>query len=309
MTRSFTLPTVTKVVSRQPTPTETWGTIRSSAGTNVSGGTVYEVSLTYATGADGKWSGLSRNILVLSTPTHISSDIDISAARIKFRYRNLYHDAGDNPSVNIYLATPSDIENIVAADYSNLGSTAISTPIDWDDLDADWSTFELDASGIAIIPNTDSTKFCYGVRIANYDVAGTTPPSDGSINLTNFLIAGDSQGDIVLEYDYESSPIALTTPAYPINITSATFNGLLYDWGGLETTVSFEWGLTNSYGEGTDEQVFSEVTTFEYEQGGLAGNTTYHFRAIATNSMGTYYGEDVEFTTSTQSFIPKIIFI
>jgi hypothetical protein len=31
--------------------------------------------------------------------------------------------------------------------------------------------------------------------------------------------------------------------------------------------------------------------------GGLAGNTTYHFRIVATNSVGTRYGSDRTFTT------------
>jgi hypothetical protein len=68
----------------------------------------------------------------------------------------------------------------------------------------------------------------------------------------------------------------------------------------LETTYVFEYGLTKAYGAQTaeasagnghsDVSLFAEVT-------GLQPETTYHFRAVATNSKGTVRGPDKTFTT------------
>lgn len=79
---------------------------------------------------------------------------------------------------------------------------------------------------------------------------------------------------------------------------------LFEEWGdALATTGSdardcgFEYGLTTSYGETTPteskvaEESFSQVVT------GLSPEILYHFRAFATNVLGTIYGEDETFTT------------
>lgn len=77
----------------------------------------------------------------------------------------------------------------------------------------------------------------------------------------------------------------------------AVLNGYLVDDGGEACTCGFEWGETIAYGNTTLTQ--SKVTgeSFLVIITGLDALTTYHFRAFATNSAGTAYGDDKSFTT------------
>jgi hypothetical protein len=81
----------------------------------------------------------------------------------------------------------------------------------------------------------------------------------------------------------------------------ATLLGAVVPSGGA-TEYHFEWGATSSYGNTTPagnlpagEQalaVFAELS-------GLSSGTTYHYRLVATNGLGTTTGPDQAFTTST----------
>jgi hypothetical protein len=69
----------------------------------------------------------------------------------------------------------------------------------------------------------------------------------------------------------------------------------------LPTTVHFEYGTSTSYRTATAEQdvgAGSSSTTASAGIGGLKPNTTYHFRAVATNAAGVTRGGDRSFTTS-----------
>lgn len=71
---------------------------------------------------------------------------------------------------------------------------------------------------------------------------------------------------------------------------------------GVATRAWFQWGTTASYENstvdfnmGSGTQDFPTSVTIE----GLACGTTYHFRAVASNSFGTSYGADRQWTTTT----------
>jgi len=73
---------------------------------------------------------------------------------------------------------------------------------------------------------------------------------------------------------------------------------------GLDTTYSFEFGTTTSYGRkalASDDAIGSGTEGIEATAvaGGLNGETTYHYRVAATNVAGTAYGEDKTFTTGS----------
>ncbi|MCP5105688.1 MAG: hypothetical protein GY950_20035, partial [bacterium] len=101
-----------------------------------------------------------------------------------------------------------------------------------------------------------------------------------------------------------AAPYARTDAAIPIGLTTATLTGTVNPKrfeNSLDTTVTFEYGLTNAYGSsgtaiqsplsGSVEQEVSLGLT------GLTANTTYHFRVTATNPSGTGTGADMTFTT------------
>jgi len=95
-----------------------------------------------------------------------------------------------------------------------------------------------------------------------------------------------------------SPPTVPTDPATAIGPISATPNGILNDEGLGSCDCGFEWGLDTSYGTITATEKKGTGETFSQIIGGLEPNTTYHFRAFATNIIGTSYGTDRTFTTS-----------
>ncbi|MCX6243592.1 MAG: T9SS type A sorting domain-containing protein [Bacteroidetes bacterium] len=95
-------------------------------------------------------------------------------------------------------------------------------------------------------------------------------------------------------------PIVTTTAATAVTGNAATLNGTV-NANGASATVSFEYGLTTTYGS-TVAGVPSPVTgtsAVAVSAGitGLTANTLYHFRCKGVNSNGTTNGNDMTFTT------------
>jgi len=96
------------------------------------------------------------------------------------------------------------------------------------------------------------------------------------------------------------APDVVTLPATQINQTAATLNGTVNSHN-FTNAISFEWGLTNTYGNtisAIPAQVTSTVPVEVYANlSGLAAGTTYHFRCVANHSGTITYGNDEQFTT------------
>jgi hypothetical protein len=83
--------------------------------------------------------------------------------------------------------------------------------------------------------------------------------------------------------------------------TTATLNTTVTP-NGAATTVSFQYGTTESLGSTTTGQGIgsgSSPVAVSANLTGLQANTTYYFRAVATNSQGTTTGNTLAFTTAT----------
>jgi len=98
-----------------------------------------------------------------------------------------------------------------------------------------------------------------------------------------------------------TAPTAATNAASGIGSTAATLNGTV-NANGFSTTVTFEWGLTTSYGSiatATQSPVGGSTNTaISAGLTGLTPNTTYHYRVKAVNCSPTpIYGNDLTFTT------------
>jgi len=96
---------------------------------------------------------------------------------------------------------------------------------------------------------------------------------------------------------YTVAPTVTTDPASSVEATTATLHGTLDNDGGLTCECGFEYGLDTDYGTETLTESKETGETFSQALTGLLPNTTYHFRAIATNVAGTSYGADQTFTT------------
>jgi hypothetical protein len=103
-----------------------------------------------------------------------------------------------------------------------------------------------------------------------------------------------------------NAPTATTDTASAIGPAGATLNGTVSS-NGASTSYAFDYGLTTSYGslvgcfEGDPTcQLDANASGVPVSTaiGGLACNSTYHYRIAATNLSGTTYGSDQSFTTA-----------
>jgi hypothetical protein len=134
------------------------------------------------------------------------------------------------------------------------------------------------------------------------DIAGLLPGAQ----YTFCLIAHNSVGETAI-----SSPITFTTlsaaPAVVSESASSVESGdatleAQISPDGAETKYHFEYGTTEAYGHETAEGTIEGTTgtsTVRAHITGLTPNTTYHYRAVATNSLspGGIDGPDKIFTT------------
>ena len=108
----------------------------------------------------------------------------------------------------------------------------------------------------------------------------------------------------IQEYCESGSVVVETREATDITDTTATLNGEITIAGNPEILAQgFEWKEQNasSYNVvNVSGTILTEVLT------GLTPNTTYTYRAFATTSNGTQYGEDIVFTTLLNSGIDDI---
>lgn len=92
-------------------------------------------------------------------------------------------------------------------------------------------------------------------------------------------------------------PAVTTNPASNITTSSATLNASVNP-NGLDTTVKYEYGTTTSYGKTSNSLGIGSGTSSVSAPvaiSGLAAGTTYHYKAVATNSSGSNDGSDHTF--------------
>jgi hypothetical protein len=139
------------------------------------------------------------------------------------------------------------------------------------------------------------------------DVSGGTSGARQSQGSFGTGILGDPAGaeGVVTKVQ---GPSAVTAPASAITSKGATLNGTVTPSTGAATTYVFEYGTTTAYGAkvpvpngpvGASTQAVSQAIS------GLAPNTTYHFRLVASGLGFTPAGADVSFKTPA-CIVPKL---
>jgi hypothetical protein len=120
--------------------------------------------------------------------------------------------------------------------------------------------------------------------------------------------AGTAYGPEVTFSTLVDLPVVTTTAVTGITKVAAASGGeVTYDGGGTVTARGLAWGTTtNPTVDGTIIDGGSGLGVFVSNLTGLTLFTTYHVRAYATNSAGTGYGSDVQFTTLANTRIWNI---
>ncbi len=158
------------------TGTTSWSGIIGATGNTIqhSAGGASFVNIVAITGS---YRNNNRGIYSFVTSS-LTSGATISAATLSLTGDSKADSPGNAPDVNIYAATPGDPNALVAADYSQCGSTAFSTAVTYSAFATGFGNndFILNSSGIANINKTGTSSF--SSRNANYDVSGVTPAND-----------------------------------------------------------------------------------------------------------------------------------
>jgi len=132
------------------------------------------------------------------------------------------------------------------------------------------------------------------------DLTSLTPGTTYHCRIKAMSSGGTTYGEDII-FTTLSLPVATTESATAVASTSATLNGTV-NANDLSTTVTFEYGLTTSYGTEVtaDESPVTGSTSTAVSAGvtGLSEGTTYHFRVRAVSTGGTSYGDDASFTTN-----------
>ncbi|MEA3349154.1 MAG: choice-of-anchor D domain-containing protein, partial [Chloroflexota bacterium] len=145
-----------------------------------------------------------------------------------------------------------------------------------------------------IAPGGGTTSFtvrfdpgAVGQRDATISIAN----NDADENPYNFAIRGTGY----------AVPTATTDAAAGISTNGATLNGTV-NAQNASTTVTFEYGLDTSYGATVtaDQSPVTGMsdTAVSVALSGLTPDTTYHYRVVGQNAVGTTYGTDRTFTTT-----------
>jgi hypothetical protein len=94
-------------------------------------------------------------------------------------------------------------------------------------------------------------------------------------------------------------PTATTLQATSIQISNATLSASITS-GGTPTSFCFRFGATADYGSYSPTNTLpaaASAVVMNLTITGLAPDTTYHYQAVANNSLGTGTGVDATFTT------------
>lgn len=233
--------------------------------TGLSAGTTYHVRA-YATNSVGTGYGAD---ISFSTLGKVPAAITQAASEVTSTGATL------TGTVN-----PNDLSTTVTFEYgttTNYGSTAtaIQSPVVGNSM-----------VNVTVVLSGLTPGTTYHYRIKTVNPIGTTYGEDVSFTTVGL------------------PPTAITQAACCMSPNGATLNGTV-NANGLSTTVTFEFGVTTSYGNtvtatqsplvGTTNSVVSAPLT------GLLPSMIYHFRIKATNSQGTVYGADMTFTTQGQA--------
>ncbi|HVV89728.1 MAG TPA: choice-of-anchor Q domain-containing protein, partial [Solirubrobacterales bacterium] len=98
-----------------------------------------------------------------------------------------------------------------------------------------------------------------------------------------------------------ATPIATTEPATDVGTADATLSGAATNPDLTPGSVSFQYGTSTAYGSTTPAQPIGATTRtapFIAAATGLSPDTTYHFRIVVQNQVGTAFGEDQTLTTA-----------
>jgi hypothetical protein len=123
-----------------------------------------------------------------------------------------------------------------------------------------------------------------------------------AVGPTGLVYVTDGANNVVWIYAKQSEPSLVSVSSSAVTQTSATLNATIGP-GHADTSYHFEYGTSTAYGTSVpvpDADIgigLNGPAVVGQELTGLALDTTYHYRVIASNALGQDIGNDRTFTT------------
>jgi hypothetical protein len=129
------------------------------------------------------------------------------------------------------------------------------------------------------------------------------PPMVAVDEASGHVYVIDGSKEEVWIFGPPTAPIVHSESTAEVGTSEAKLGGLV-GAGGIQTAYRFEYGTSTAYGrstpfpEGSVGEGLASHTVWAAASG-LVPGTTYHYRVVATNELGTAVGPDQTFTTQT----------
>ena len=199
-----------------------------------------------------------------------------------------------------YPSSALDVGDFDRTLYSSGGSSKINVTGG----DNEWKIFTLTATGIEWINKGGVTKLCLR---GEFDISPTIPTS----NMEMWIYASE-HGSLkpTLSITYTLKPLITTDAATGLGPTYVTGNGTV-DSQGDGSVVEYGFIYNDDGTDPVDVASADNKTTssnlsagsFSASLTSLENAFTYNYRAYMTTSIGTGYGDAVEFTTSAAAAV------
>jgi hypothetical protein len=238
--------------------------------------------------------------------TDTFTSVDANEHTVDLRYGNDFTNSG--AGFNFPWVDGSTYKTHIAGDTEPAPPSGVTSMfVNFDNALADGA--ENSAQGaITFAAAPSAVRFLSTGRFGSthLDVAFTrTVAAGGSVSLKTtyswaFTIA-DAHALAAIAEQEDMAPGVMTGSASSVTTTSATVAGSINP-NGSATTYQFQYGTSTGYGQATPAASAGSGTTPSSVSAALTGlkpGTTYHYRLVATSTLGTTDGTDATFTTAS----------
>jgi len=242
------------------------------------------------------WTWEEINDLKIKIASKWSTCFPESKGRCTQVYVKVEGDWYDPPTVTTQAVT--NILSITATGNGNITATG--------DLNATKRGVCWNTTGSPTVADYKSEEIgTFGTGAFTRPMTGLSPGIHYYVKAYAYNPVGYSYGGEVEFTTDKVAPTVTTQDPTDILITSATGNGNITALGGENSTVrGFKYGLTkNNTWDAHDDGDFG-AGAFTKGIVGLVANTEYWIRAYATNTIGTNYGEWIQFQTAAAGTTP-----
>ncbi len=244
-----------------------------------------------------------------STPQAVSADVSGLTPGQTYHFRLVASNSGGTSDGADVLFGPPAIKLQGAGSVSPTGAT-VSATLNPQNVDTTYHVeYGTTISYGQQVPVTDADigSGASDVRVTQV-LSGLSPDTTYHYRVVASNSAGTTDG---ADQTFSTTPPALVDVQPPggmsdatgLSTGSATLNAYI-DPQGADTSFHFEYGTTTGYGSSTptgDAGSGNAPALESASVSGLAANTTYHYRTVVSNSLGSFDGPDSSFTTPPAS--------